>query len=240
MESQHKQTQIIDMFNDIAPTYDTTNRLMSMGADIKWRKEACKQALKIVAKPNVNIADIACGTGDMMLHWAKESVGLEIVIDSIVGVDPSNNMLSIAREKIIDGIFITAQADNIPLESNSKDIVSIAYGLRNVVNRRDSLREFYRILKPNGVLVILEFMAQSQKNLPSIFMRLYTKTLLPIVGGIISQNFKAYKYLPKSIDEFITLESLEEELLLHGLLTIFSKNYSANVCSLVIAQKQKK
>ncbi|RDU73106.1 bifunctional demethylmenaquinone methyltransferase/2-methoxy-6-polyprenyl-1,4-benzoquinol methylase UbiE [Helicobacter aurati] len=237
MDSQHKQTQIIDMFNDIAPTYDKTNRLMSMGIDTSWRKEACKQALKIINKTNVDIADIACGTGDMMLHWTQESQNLNVVIDSLVGIDPSTNMLNVAKEKIPNGNFIIAQADNLPLESTSKDILSIAYGLRNVVNRKDSLREFYRVLKPQGVLIVLEFMSQSQKTVPSFFMQFYTRIFLPIIGGIMSRNFRAYKYLPNSIDNFVTRESLEEELLLHGMPTIFSKSYSANVSSLIIAQK---
>ena len=113
------------------------------------------------------------------------------------------------KEKIPNGKFYIASADNLPLESCSQDIVSIAYGLRNVVKRKEALKEFSRVLRPQGILVILEFTAQSHTNIMSFFMQVYTKTVLPLIGGIISRNFKAYKYLPQSIDGFITRESLE-------------------------------
>lgn len=232
-----KQNEIIDMFNNIAPTYDKTNRVMSMGIDISWRKEACAQAFKILNKSDVSIIDVACGTGDMILHWEEGAKEANIHIGNIIGIDPSNGMLDIARKKIPNGNFIISQADKIPLDSNSADIISIAYGLRNVVERKNALDEFYRILKPNGVLVILEFMAHKNTNISSSIMQFYTRYILPFVGGIISRNFKAYKYLPNSIDNFITRQSLEAELLLHNMPTIFAKDYSAGISSLVIAKK---
>lgn len=237
MSPDEKQSEIINMFNHIAPTYDTTNRVMSMGIDVSWRKEACKQSFQILNQQNLKIADIACGTGDMILHWQHESKIANVQIDDIVGIDPSNGMLHVAKEKIPNGKFYIASADNLPLESCSQDIVSIAYGLRNVVKRKEALKEFSRVLRPQGILVILEFTAQSHTNIMSFFMQVYTKTVLPLIGGIISRNFKAYKYLPQSIDGFITRESLEEELLLHNMTTVISKSYSANVSSLIIAQK---
>ncbi len=239
IENETKQEEIINMFNNIAQTYDTTNRVMSMGVDVSWRKEACKEAFKILNKNKINIADIACGTGDMMLHWENEGKEANIDIKSIIGVDPSVGMLHIAMEKLPRGVFKIAQANKIPLESCSQDIVSIAYGLRNVVQRKEALMEFYRILRPNGVLVILEFTAPSKNTFLSNIMQFYTNIFLPIIGGIISRNFKAYRYLPNSINNFVTRESLEAELLLHNMQTIFSKSYSANVSSLIIAQKQK-
>lgn len=233
-----KQDEIINMFNDIAKTYDTTNRVMSMGIDISWRKEACKEAFRILNKQNLDIADIACGTGDMILHWEQSSKELGFSVKSIVGIDPSDGMLTQAKQKIPSGIFKVAKADNLPLESNSKDIVSIAYGLRNVVQRDKALSEFYRVLRPNGVLVILEFTTPNTHSFFSKLMQFYTRNILPIVGGLISRNFKAYRYLPDSIDSFITRETLESELLAHNMQTIFAKSYSANVSSLLIAQKK--
>lgn len=238
MYDQQKQDDIIDMFNNIAPTYDTANRVMSMGIDVSWRQEACKEAFAILQKQNLNIADVACGTGDMILHWQNESKNAKIHIANIIGIDPSDGMLSIARKKVQNGVFHVAQANNLPLESSSQDIVSIAYGLRNVINRKEALKEFYRVLRPNGVLMILEFMTHKNTGILASLMQFYTKALLPIVGGVISRNFKAYKYLPNSIDNFITRESLEAELQLHNMPIIFSKDYSANISSLIIAQKQ--
>ncbi|MWV62420.1 bifunctional demethylmenaquinone methyltransferase/2-methoxy-6-polyprenyl-1,4-benzoquinol methylase UbiE [Helicobacter saguini] len=234
-----KQEKIINMFDNIAATYDTTNRVMSMGVDITWRKEACKEAFKILQKSHIDIADIACGTGDMMLQWEASTRENGVEIASIVGIDPSNGMLDVARKKIAKGIFFVAQASKLPLKSESKDIISIAYGLRNVVDRKAALSEFYRVLKPGGVVVILEFMSGGTRGggLFSALMRFYTKCILPLVGGAISRNFKAYKYLPNSIDNFVSRESLEAELALHNMPTIFAKDYSAGVCSLVIAKK---
>ena len=83
MSPDEKQSEIINMFNHIAPTYDTTNRVMSMGIDVSWRKEACKQSFKILNQQNLKIADIACGTGDMILHWQHESKIANVQIDDI-------------------------------------------------------------------------------------------------------------------------------------------------------------
>ncbi len=232
-----KQSEIINMFNDIAKSYDMANRAMSMGVDLSWRKEACKEAFKILNKKSLDIVDVACGTGDMIMHWQSEAKEHDIAIDSMVGIDPSSGMLEVAKEKIPNIHLQIAQADNLPLESNSKDILSIAYGLRNVVNRKGALMEFYRVLKPGGVVVILEFTSQKSGGIASSLMQLYTKKILPIIGGIISGNFKAYKYLPNSIDSFVTTESLQEELSLHGMNTAFSKAYSAGVSTLIIARK---
>lgn len=233
-----KQDEIIHMFNDIAKTYDTTNRVMSMGIDISWRKEACKEAFGILKREQIDIADVACGTGDMMLHWEQACKEFGVQAQSIVGIDPSEGMLAEAKQKIPQGDFKVAQANQLPLESCSKDIVSIAYGLRNVVARKEALSEFHRVLKPGGVLVILEFTTPSNHNFFSRLMQFYTKKILPIVGGLISRNFKAYKYLPDSIDGFVTKEQLESELLAQNMPTLFSKSYSANVSSLIIAQKK--
>lgn len=237
IKQDSKQDEIINMFNDIAKTYDTTNRVMSMGIDISWRKEACKEAFRILNKQTIDIADIACGTGDMMLHWQQSSKDLGIEIASIEGIDPSSGMLEQAKQKIPQGVFKIAQANNLPLESCSKDIISIAYGLRNVVEREAALKEFYRVLRPNGVLVILEFTMTNKQGFFSKLMQFYTRNILPIVGGLVSRNFKAYRYLPDSIDKFITCETLKSELLAHNMTTIFLKSYSANISSLLIAQK---
>ncbi|PAF45494.1 bifunctional demethylmenaquinone methyltransferase/2-methoxy-6-polyprenyl-1,4-benzoquinol methylase UbiE [Helicobacter sp. 11S02629-2] len=233
-----KQQDIINMFDDIAPTYDKANRLLSLGIDVSWRKEACKEAFLALENRHVDIADVACGTGDMLIHWQESAILHNIEIKSINGFDPSSGMLDIAKKKIpsMESNLHIASATNIPLPDNSVDIVSIAYGLRNVVDRKDALKEFHRVLKPNGVVVILEFASQKKFNLLTYPMYLYTKYALPIIGGLISKNFKAYKYLPASIDSFITKEGLSEELLASGMESVFVKSYSG-ISALVIAKK---
>lgn len=254
----NKQNEIISMFDDIAPTYNKANRMLSLGIDISWRKEACKKAFNLLDKKQVVIADIACGTGDMIGHWLDASKEFDVKIDSLYGIDPSSGMLEVAKQRFSVEItplenldskkpsnmesnsFITlalAKAQDLPLESNSFDIISIAYGLRNVVDRKEALQEFYRVLKPGGVLVILEFTNQKSFNPIAKILSLYTRYALPLIGGLISRNFKAYKYLPSSIKSFVTKQSLQKELDLNGFKNAFAKSYSANISTLIIAKK---
>lgn len=228
-----KQDNIIDMFDDIASNYDLANRILSFNVDTKWRKEACKQALKLINNNNLKIVDIACGTGDMILNWLKFSKD-----SRILGIDPSINMLNIARNKLPNEVkLIQGEAKDIAIDDGKFDILSIAYGLRNVVEIDRALGEFHRVLKTNGILVILEFTRKDNENILDKIASFYTKHILPLLGGLISNNYKAYRYLPNSIGDFLTLEELEEKLKILGFLVKVKKRYIANLCSLIIAQK---
>ncbi|MCE3038358.1 bifunctional demethylmenaquinone methyltransferase/2-methoxy-6-polyprenyl-1,4-benzoquinol methylase UbiE [Helicobacter anatolicus] len=237
-----KQEKIIEMFNSIAPSYDRANRILSLGIDIAWRKDACKKALSMQQNKHLKIADIACGTGDMILHWEQYKDTKEV---EYFGIDPSKGMLEVAKEKLKDllennraKIFI-GQAQNLEmLEDESMDIVSIAYGIRNVVGLDEALSEFARVLKPRGLLVILEFTKKEQKGLMDKMMGFYTKKILPFIGGIISRNYKAYAYLPDSIDGFLSNKDLIEKIENNGLKIKMLKSYSANISTLFIATKE--
>ena len=235
---REKQQEIVQMFDDIAGSYDLANRLLSCGIDISWRKKACELAFSHLGKEGVRILDVACGTGDMILHWEKNAKSKGIRIEQITGIDPSQGMLNVARQKLAHVNFIKAEAKELPMESESADIVSIAYGLRNVVERERALAEFHRVLRPGGVLVILEFTKSEKNTLLERMMRFYTKRILPYLGGIISKNYAAYKYLPDSIEEFLTRSMLNAELAGIGLEVVFSKSYSANISTLFIAKKR--
>ncbi|MDO9265795.1 MAG: class I SAM-dependent methyltransferase, partial [Sulfurimonas sp.] len=129
-----KQEKIVSMFDDIAPTYDTANRVMSMGVDKSWRRKACDLAYEFYAKEYIDkIVDVACGTGDMMDFWKKRSISNGIAVGEIVGVDPSKGMVSVAREKYPKFNYHISTATNIPLLDATADILSITYGIRNVV-----------------------------------------------------------------------------------------------------------
>ncbi|WP_034288333.1 bifunctional demethylmenaquinone methyltransferase/2-methoxy-6-polyprenyl-1,4-benzoquinol methylase UbiE [Helicobacter sp. MIT 11-5569] len=235
-----KQQEIIAMFDNIAGSYDLTNRVMSCGIDIAWRKKACQLAFKNLSKDSlnaVNIADVACGTGDMISHWQKNANKENVKIQSIVGLDPSEGMLNVARKKLPEVEFVQCEATKIPLESASKDIISIAYGIRNVVERKQALEEFARVLKPNGILVILEFTKCENPSFLEKLMGFYTKNILPFVGGIVSRNYRAYRYLPDSIEEFLTADKLNSELNAVSLKPLYTKAFSASVCTLFIAKK---
>ena len=117
------------------------------------------------------------------------------------------------------------------------DILSIAYGLRNVVALESALDEFVRVLKKGGVLVILEFMNNKDSGFLQQFMRFYTRKILPLVGGVLSRNYAAYKYLPNSIQDFVSAEDLKGKLENRGVVSYFMKGYSANISTLYVGIK---
>ncbi|MDO9208944.1 MAG: class I SAM-dependent methyltransferase, partial [Sulfuricurvum sp.] len=145
-----KQEKIVSMFNDIAPTYDRANRVLSMGVDTIWRKKACTQAFSYCGDNALSIVDVACGTGDMMGYWKRVADENKIVIDEIIGIDPSDGMVGVGREKFPKMSFHIAPATKLPRENGSADIISISYGIRNVMERQEALTEFNRVLKTGG------------------------------------------------------------------------------------------
>jgi demethylmenaquinone methyltransferase/2-methoxy-6-polyprenyl-1,4-benzoquinol methylase len=239
MENNQKQEKIVSMFDDIAPTYDVSNRVLSFGVDIIWRKKACDLAFNFYGKQHIDrIVDVACGTGDMMLYWKDRAKASSITIDEITGVDPSAGMMEVAKQKLPDHEFIQAGAESIPLDDSCADMVSISYGIRNVVERVEGLKEFNRILKKDGLLVILEFAKNDDNGMVNIIRDTYMKKILPTVGGLISKNKEAYEYLPNSIDNFLSQGMLKQELEEAGFEVIYLKGFSMNISSLFIAKKK--
>ena len=236
---EDKQQQIISMFDDIASSYDLTNRIMSCGIDIAWRKRACNLALKNLPQANLQslkILDVACGTGDMITHWQKNTKNSKANLQKIIGADPSSGMLEVAKKKLPDIEFTQCEATKLPFLEGEFDILSIAYGIRNVVERKKALSEFARVLKKNGSLVILEFTKCENPGILERFMGFYTKNILPFVGGIVSKNYQAYKYLPNSIEEFLTAKKLNLEIQESGFEPLYTKPFLANVCTLFVAK----
>ncbi len=226
------------MFDDIAPTYDTANRVMSMGVDISWRKKACDLSYQFYGKKEIDrIIDVACGTGDMMGYWKKQADKAGIKIGELIGVDPSNGMVDVARKKFPDFKYHIAKATEIPLEDESGDFLSITYGIRNVVQRQEALYEFNRVLKKDGLVVILEFMKDENKNILKKIRDIYLHKILPYVGGLISKNLEAYTYLPNSIENFVTIQGMHAELQKAGFEILYTKSFSMDISTLIIAKK---
>ncbi|MDR2638358.1 MAG: bifunctional demethylmenaquinone methyltransferase/2-methoxy-6-polyprenyl-1,4-benzoquinol methylase UbiE [Helicobacteraceae bacterium] len=207
-----KQQSIIRMFDEISPTYDKLNRVLSFGVDRRWRRRGCESALKIFGGKSAILIDAATGTGDLIAFWRKAAAKLGVTIDLAYGVDPSQNMLSVAATKPLNATLIKSEATAIPLPDGEADLLSISYGIRNVVEIDKALAEFYRLLKPNGVLLILEFMRVERKSLSGRFVSFYLKRVLPAIGRLISKDPRAYTYLPESIDDFLSAEELCEKL----------------------------
>ena len=238
-DKEKKQEKIVEMFDDIAQTYDTANRVLSMGIDIQWRKKGCDKAFEILGKKTLGqITDVATGTGDLLIYWKEQAKKNGVEIDKYVGIDPSVGMLEVARKKVDFAEFIVGKAQELPIEDENSDIISISYGIRNVVDRVEALQEFNRALKPGGLVVILEFTKQERNGLLDKIVDFGMKRVLPRVGGFISKNYEAYKYLPDSIEEFLTTEMLSQELEETGFEMKYTKSFSMGISTLLVAQKQ--
>jgi len=205
----NNQQKIIEIFNDIAPTYNISNRIISLGLDKKWRRDICKLALECVeSSSTLEIADIACGTGDMLYFW-QQALASRKISANIIGIDPSANMLKIAHQDYPNITTVHSGVDSLPLENESVDIVSIAFGLRNMVEQQDALAECHRVLKKGGLFVCLEFLRDDSEHLMHRAKNYYINQILPIIGGLIAKNRPAYEYLAQSVQNF----SSEKELL---------------------------
>ncbi len=234
----NKQEKIVEMFNDISRTYDVANRILSFGIDRKWREIACNRCYEIYDKNRLDIIlDVACGTGDMCENWDKFAKQKEIKVEKIIGADPSTGMLEEAKKKGLNATLVEAEAKDLPFKDDSVDILSISYGLRNVVDRKEGLKEFYRVLKSGGLLVILEFTKLKKQTFLGMTRDFYIKRVLPLIGGLLSKNFLAYTYLPNSIDGFLTKEDLVEELEEIGFDVLEAKGYSMDISTMFVARK---
>lgn len=237
-DKQEKQEKIVTMFDDIASTYDLANRVLSFGIDKQWRKKGCNRAYEILDTDSLDqITDVATGTGDLLIYWKNIAKERDIDVKKFVGVDPSVGMLEVAKEKVDFAEFIEGKAQELPIADESTNIISISYGIRNVVDRIEALQEFYRALKPGGIVVILEFTKQDRSGIVDKVVDFGMKNVLPRIGGIISKNYEAYKYLPDSIEEFLTTEMLEKELEEAGFEMKYSKSFSMGISTLLVAQK---
>ena len=240
MDNQKKQEKIVDMFDQIADTYDLANRVLSFGIDVTWRKKGCDKAFEYLGlKELEQITDVATGTGDLLIHWKNQAKKNGVEVKKFVGVDPSVGMLKVAKEKVDFAEFLEGKAQELPIEDESTEVISISYGIRNVVDRKEALLEFYRALKPGGVVVILEFTKQEKSGLLSKVVDIYMKKILPAIGGLVSKNYAAYKYLPDSIEQFLTTQMLIDELKEAGFKERYAKSFSMGISTLIVAQKPK-
>ena len=174
----------------------------------------------------------------MMDFWDERAQKSGIAVGSIIGVDPSNGMLDVAKEKYSKYSYHTAKATEIPLSDAGADIVSITYGIRNVVEREAALEEFNRVLKPKGLVVILEFMKNENLSLLGKVRDFYMNRVLPKIGGFISKNLEAYEYLPNSIEDFSAVANMQRELEEAGFEMLYTKSFSMDISTLLIARKK--
>ncbi|MBP9853232.1 MAG: bifunctional demethylmenaquinone methyltransferase/2-methoxy-6-polyprenyl-1,4-benzoquinol methylase UbiE [Candidatus Omnitrophica bacterium] len=188
------------MFNRISKKYDLLNRILSLGLDISWRK---KLSAFLPSQPNVKILDLATGTADVLITLVQDKAN----VGEGVGVDMAEQMLEIGRNKVAQkGLqgkiqLRIADANHLPFPEYSFDCATIAFGIRNMENPITVLKEMYRVLKPNGRSLVLEF-SLPQNKIIRIGHVFYLRTVVPIIGWLLSGEYKAYKYLNQTIERF--------------------------------------
>ena len=209
-QEQTKKEQVEEMFDNIAPTYDRLNHIMSLNIDRIWRRRVMRIIRR--AKPQ-RIMDVATGTGDLAIAMARK-----VSEAHILGVDLSEEMLSEARKKIkrleLENRITLEKGDaeNLTMvASESVDAATVAFGVRNFENIERGLSEIYRTLRPGGKLVVLEFSMPKNRLVRWVY-RQYAHRLLPRIGGMISKDKQAYTYLPDSVEEFPAPERFAEIL----------------------------
>jgi demethylmenaquinone methyltransferase/2-methoxy-6-polyprenyl-1,4-benzoquinol methylase len=230
----HKGERIREMFDTIAPRYDFLNRLLSCGIDRRWRKFAVSQ-LKYSA--DGQILDVATGTGDVALTIAARTPATV----KIVGIDFSPQMIQRGKEKIGASAFAdrislqVAPCEEIPFPDATFDSATIAFGIRNVVDRRHGLEEMGRVLKPGGRIVVLEFSNPRSKLFKSLYY-FYFLRVLPIIGGLFSQ-FSAYKYLPDSVLDFPSQEDFCGIMSAAGFVNLAYHNLTGGIATVYVGDK---
>lgn len=187
------------LFNSIAPTYDRLNHLLSFGLDRHWWTRAAREFRAVLSRPEARVLDLCCGTGDMTAALLAERPEQG---EPVTGLDFSAAMLDRARDKYTGRNlrWIEGDAMHLPIPDASFDLVTAAFGFRNLSNYAEALAEIHRVLRPGGRLGILE--CNQPDGLSGALYNLYFKRLLPLVGGAISGDHAAYRYLPASVERF--------------------------------------
>jgi demethylmenaquinone methyltransferase/2-methoxy-6-polyprenyl-1,4-benzoquinol methylase len=229
-----KKEQVASMFDTISGNYDNLNRVISFGIDVKWRKKV----LQIVKKSNPKtILDIATGTGDLAILMAQTDA------EKIIGLDISPGMLEVGKQKIQDKNLssriemVLADSENMPFEDDYFDAITVAFGVRNFENLEKGLTEILRVLKPNGVFVILETSIPDKSPYKQGYT-FYSKNILPIIGKLFSKDDVAYGYLSESAAAFPYGEALNNILRKIGFIDVVAMSQTFGVATIYSASKK--
>jgi demethylmenaquinone methyltransferase/2-methoxy-6-polyprenyl-1,4-benzoquinol methylase len=228
-----KKEQVAQMFDNISENYDDLNRVISLGIDVKWRKKV----VEIVGKKNPKqILDIATGTGDLVLMMASLNP------DRIVGLDISSGMLEVGKRKIEKAKLsnkiemIVGDSEEIPFNENTFDAITVSFGVRNFANLDKGIKEIARVLKPTGVLVILETSNPTKFPFKQGY-KFYTNFILPIIGKIFSKDKVAYSYLSESANSFPFGEAFNNILQKNGFTNTKATPVTFGVATIYTASK---
>ncbi|MBS4194502.1 demethylmenaquinone methyltransferase [Lederbergia citri] len=232
---QSKEERVHSVFEKIHKNYDKMNSIISFQQHIKWRKETMK---KMDVPKGGYALDLCCGTGDWTIGLAR-AVGIE---GKVIGLDFSHNMLQVAKQKKeteqLDQIeFIQGNAMELPFEDNTFDYVTIGFGLRNVPDYMQVLKEMNRVLKPGGMAVCLE---TSQPTMPGYKQAyyLYFRYVMPLFGKLFAKSFKEYSWLQESARDFPGMEELAQMFWRAGFVDVIYKSFSGGVAAAHIGMKK--
>jgi demethylmenaquinone methyltransferase / 2-methoxy-6-polyprenyl-1,4-benzoquinol methylase len=200
--------KVREMFTQIAPRYDLLNHLLSLQLDRVWRARTARKLKPVLNRPDAVVLDLCCGTGDLAFAMSRKGKA------RIIGADFAHTMLVRANAKAATEVngrvsFLESDALQLPFADESFDLVTAAFGFRNFANYEAGLKEMQRVLKPGGTIAILEF-TEPPAGLFGDFYRWYFRKILPKVGGAISGDAAAYKYLPSSVARFFRPDELCE------------------------------
>lgn len=230
-----KKEQVTQMFDTISENYDDLNRVISFGIDIKWRKKVVQL---VQNKKPKTVLDIATGTGDLAILMAQKTSATEII-----GLDISSGMLEIGKKKVAEKkvadkvAMVLGDSENIPYPDNYFDAITVAFGIRNFETLEKGLAEILRVLKPNGVFVILE------TSVPTKFpykqgYSVYSGYILPTIGKLFSKDKVAYKYLSESANNFPFGKKLCNILQKIGFIEVVHRPQTFGVATIYSASKK--
>lgn len=233
---------IREMFGRVAPRYDLLNRLLSGRVDVYWRNVLVASVREYLDRPDAQVLDLCCGTGDVIAALEKERERLAGAGRSAtVGSDFSRPMLTAAREKLVRKgravRLIEADGLRFPAPDNSYDVITIAFGFRNFANYRRGLEELHRLLKPGGCLAILECSQPPNRVWGPIF-DWYFRNVLPKIGNAMSGAGDAYSYLQRSVERFFGPDELAEEMRRAGLENVRFRRLTGGISCLHLGYKR--
>jgi len=210
-----KKEQVTQMFDRVSTNYDALNRILTFGIDVGWRKKVVKMVMGSGAR---KVLDVATGTGDLAILFGKEAT------DEVVGLDISPGMLEIGKNKVeredLDGKvkMIIGDSEDMDFPDGYFDAVTVAFGVRNFEDLEKGLKEILRVLRPGGMLVVLET-SQPEGAVVKPLFRFYSRYVIPNIGKMLSKDKKAYDYLPESAAAFPYGETFNNILLKSGFIT---------------------
>jgi demethylmenaquinone methyltransferase/2-methoxy-6-polyprenyl-1,4-benzoquinol methylase len=216
--------RVREMFAKISPRYDLLNHLLSANIDLRWRRRVVRKLKPLLTK-DARVLDVGCGTGDLSIELFEKTAA------QVTGLDFCRPMLTLAQAKAPRLAFIEGDALRLPFADASFEGLTIGFALRNLASVEDGLRELLRVLKPNGVVAILEF----SQPVGGLFRRLvgfYNRRLLPRIGGLLSGSRGAYEYLPDSISKFPNQETLAAMMRTAGFEDVGFENLSGGIAAL--------